>query len=261
MTGKGTAYRTGVCGCPSWLADLPYPIMGRQLNPLKALIIGTFCMGLVATGTLYFRGLLTLGELQPSGEAAARRQAQAWEAERERRIAARPKIDVSKAYAELQRKAGVGDTDAMLLLSSILMVGMEEIIQIDPANGLRTSSSDQLEILVGKQFDELFEQPFTNVPVVRPDPIHARLLLEKAARQGQAEAQVRLAHELEHSDPPQALRWIMIADRGWPADKPTIFVGTDELRNELRTRLLGRLSPEQVAQAQYQATYFRPTKQ
>jgi hypothetical protein len=53
----------------------------------------------------------------------------------------------------------------------------------------------------------------------------------------------------------------MIADRGWPADKRTILVSTNELRNELRTRLLGRLSPEQVAQAQYQATYFQPTKQ
>jgi TPR repeat protein len=228
---------------------------------LKPLIIGTLLMGLIALATLAIRGFVTLSELDQSGEEAASRQAKQWEAERERRIAARAKIDVAKAYSELQRKAGVGDTDAMLLLSSILMVGMEEIIQIDPANGLRTSSSDQLEILVGKQFDELFEQPFTNVPVVRPDPIHARLLLEKAARQGQAEAQVRLAHELEHSDPPQALRWIMIADRGWPADKPTIFVGTDELRNELRSRLLGRLSPEKIAEAQYQATYFRPTKQ
>jgi TPR repeat protein len=218
-------------------------------------------MGLIALATLAIRGIVTLSEHQQSGEEAALRQAKQWEAERERRIAARPKIDVAKAYGELQRKAATGDHDAMLLLSSILMVGMEEVIQIDPANGLRTSSSDQLEILLGKQFDELLEQPFTNVPVVRPDPIAARLLLEKAARHGQAEAQVRLAQELENSDPKQALRWIMIADRGWPAEKRTIFFSTNDLRNELRSRLLGKLSPENIAEAQYQATYFRPTQQ
>ncbi len=261
MAGKGTACRAGVCGCPFWAADLSGLMAERHRNPLKPLVVGTLFMGLIALATLAIRGIMTLSEHQQSGEEAALRQAKQWEAERERRIAARPKIDVSKAYGELQRKAATGDRDAMLLLSSILMIGMEEVIQIDPANGLRTSSSDQLEILVGKQFDELLEQPFTNVPVVRPDPIAARLLLEKAARHGQAEAQVRLAHELEKSDPTQALRWIMIADRGWPADKRTILVSTNELRNELRTRLLGRLSPEQVAQAQHQATYFRPTQQ
>ncbi len=261
MAGKGTVCRTGVCGCPFGAAALSDVMAERHHNPLKPLVVGTLFMGLIALATLAIRGIVTLSEHQQSGEEAALRQAKQWEAERERRIAARPKIDVAKAYGELQRKAATGDHDAMLLLSSILMVGMEEVIQIDPANGLRTSSSDQLEILVGKQFDELLEQPFTNVPVVRPDPIAARLLLEKAARHGQAEAQVRLAQELENSDPKQALRWIMIADRGWPAEKRTIFFSTNDLRNELRSRLLGKLSPENIAEAQYQATYFRPTKQ
>lgn len=261
MTGKGTACRTGGLRLPLLAHSLTFPIMGRQLNPLKALMIGTLCMGLVATGTLYFRGFLTLRGLQPSGEETATRQAKAWEAERDRRIAARAKIDVAKAYAELQRKAGAGDRDAQMLLGSILLIGMEEVVQLDPANGLRTSSSDQLEALVGKKYDELLEQPFMNVPLVPPDQQAGQQWLEKAARQGQVEAQVLLARELENSDAPQALRWIMTADRGLGADNPPLLVSTYELRNVLRWRLLGKLSPEQVAEAQRQATYFRPTKQ
>jgi TPR repeat protein len=230
-------------------------------SPLKPLIIGMLGMALTAIVTLTLHGIMTLGELQQRGYDEASRQAKEWEDERARRIAARAKIDVAMAFAELRRKAGAGDPDAQFLLGSILLVGMADVIQIDPATGLRISSSEQLEALVGKKFDELHEQPFMNLPAVPPDQQAAQRWLERAARQGQAEAQVRLAHELENSDPPQALRWIMIADRGWPTDRPTILVGTDELRNELRRRFLGTLSPEKIAEAQRQAVYFRPTKE
>ncbi len=147
MAGKGTVCRTGVCGCPFGAAALSDVMAERHHNPLKPLVVGTLFMGLIALATLAIRGIVTLSEHQQSGEEAALRQAKQWEAERERRIAARRNVDVAKAYGELQRKAATGDHDAMLLLSSILMVGMEEVIQIDPANGLRTSSSEQLEIL------------------------------------------------------------------------------------------------------------------
>jgi TPR repeat protein len=226
-------------------------------NPLKPLISGMLGMGLAAVVALTLHGFLRLSDLQASRIAEAEQTWKTAEAERLKRVAARAKIDLTKAYGDLRRKAAGGDRDAQLLLGSILLIGMEEVVRIDPATGLRVSSADQFEAFVGKHFDELHEQPFTNVPAVPADPTAARHWLERAARQGQLEAQVRLAKELEPTAPREALRWIMIADRGWPPEKWPILINTHELRDELRQRLLNQFSPEQAAETQQQAAGFQ----
>lgn len=239
------------------------PITGtmapEQRDPLKPLIYGMLGMALAAVAALALRGFAGLHETEASSSAEAEQMWKNAEAERQKRIAARVKIDLTKTYGDLSRKAAGGDRDAQLLLGSILLIGMEELVQIDPATGLRAGSAHQFEAFVGKFFDELHEQPFTNVPTVPADPTAARHWLERAARQGQPEAQVRLAKELEPTVPLEALRWIMIADRGWAPEKPTMLINTYELRDELRRRLLNQFSPEQVAETQRQAACFQAT--
>lgn len=239
------------------------PITGtmapEQRDPLKPLIYGMLGMALAAVAALALRGFVRLHETEASSSAEAEQMWKNAEAERQKRIAARVKIDLTKTYGDLSRKAAGGDRDAQLLLGSILLIGMEELVQIDPATGLRAGSAHQFEAFVGKFFDELHEQPFTNVPTVPADPTAARHWLERAARQGQPEAQVRLAKELEPTVPLEALRWIMIADRGWAPEKPTMLINTHELRDELRRRLLNQFSPEQVAETQRQAARFQAT--
>ena len=236
------------------------PMQGPDMRPLTVGLTGMllFCVfGLAVRGCVTMRE--TAAEKQEAAVRAAQENQRRYDEEKERARLARRKIDVGALYDTLRKNAEAGDPDAQFLMGVILTKGMEDLVSGDAGAMM---FSVHFPALIGEPMPDLQTVNIVNIPAVPADPPASVRWYERAARQGHAEAQVRLADDLADKGRHQeGLTWILIADRNRATGtKPTMldYHTYTAWRNNLREMFERKLSDKDEAEARRRADAFRP---
>ncbi|MFM9146924.1 MAG: hypothetical protein ACKORI_02190 [Verrucomicrobiota bacterium] len=228
------------------------------MTPLKrgAATIVLLCVTLVVV-----RGCVALRETAAERQEAALRKVREnqrrYEEQQERARLARRKIDVGALYEALRKNAEAGDPDAQFLMGVIMTKGMKGVVSGETGAMVFTV---YFPALIGEPMPQLHEVNITNVPMVPADPPAGRRWYERAARQGQTEAQVWLAYDLSQKGLHlEGLTWILIADRIRSAGgRAPTWDYTDAMRDNLRESFQRQLSDKDEAEARRRADAFKP---
>ncbi len=233
-------------------------MQGPDMRPLTVGLTGMllFCVfGLAVRGCVTMRE--TAAERQEAALRAAQENQRRYDEEQERARLARRKIDVGALYDTLRKNAEAGDPDAQFLMGVIMTKGMKGVVSGETGAMVFTV---YFPALIGEPMPQLHEVNVTNVPVVPADPPAGRRWYERAARQGQTEAQVWLAYDLSQKGPQlEGLTWILIADRIRSAGgRAPTWDYTDAMRDNLRESFQRYLSDKDESEARRRADAFRP---